>query len=120
MVNVSESICDFLSIPLGVCKLIMCLAICVSLSFDGLSRTTKIKSNLVSNGTGRLTFSVIFLKGSYFPNIGFAAARIEVRAFNVATIPPLEILAVCCSMTSCNALLSSAFILSNSSIQTKP
>ncbi len=60
------------------------------------------------------------MNGSYFPYIGFAAAKIEVRALRVATIPPLAILADCCSITSCNALLSSGFILSNSSILTNP
>ncbi len=98
----------------------MCLAIFSSFSLVGISLTTKIKSNLVSNGIGRFTFSVIFLKGSYFPYIGFAAAKIDVLALSVATIPPLAILADCCSITSCNALLSSGFILSNSSILTRP
>ena len=62
----------------------------------------------------------MFLKGSYFPYIGFAAAKIEVLAFSVATIPPFAILTDCCSITSCKALLSSGFILSNSSIHTRP
>ena len=98
----------------------MCVAICSSLSLVGISLTTKIKSNLVNKGIGKFTFSVMFLKGSYFPYIGFAAAKIEVLAFNVATIPPFAILADCCSITSCSALLSSGFILSNSSMLTKP
>ena len=34
------------------------------------------------------------------PKVGLAAASIEVRAFNVATIPALAILTVCCSMAS--------------------
>ena len=77
-------------------------------------------SNRVKSGTGKLTFSVIFLNGSYFPYSGFAADKMEVRAFNVATIPPFATEQVCCSITSCNAERSSGFILSNSSIQTKP
>ncbi len=91
-----------------------------SFSLDGISRTTKIRSNLVNSGIGNATFSVIFLNGSYFPYIGFAAAKIDVRAFSVATIPPFAMLADCCSMTSCSALRSSGFILSNSSIHTRP
>ena len=86
----------------------------------GISLTTKIKSNLVRSGIGRFTFSCMFLNGSYFPYIGFAAAKIEVLALSVATIPPFAMLADCCSITSCRALLSSGLILSNSSIQTRP
>ena len=100
MVRISTSISDRLSIPVGLCKLMICSAIFLSRSFDGISLTTKIKSNLVRSGIGKLTFSVIFLNGSYLPYIGFAAARIDVRAFSVATIPPFEILADCCSITS--------------------
>ena len=37
---------------------------------------------------------------SYRPNMGFAAARIDVRAFNVAWIPALVMEVVCCSMAS--------------------
>ncbi len=99
-VKISTSIIERLSAPCGVCKSIMCLAILSSRSFVGISLTTNIRSNLVSSGIGRLTFSVIFLNGSYFPYIGFAAARIEVLAFSVATIPPFAMLADCCSITS--------------------
>lgn len=44
------------------------------------------------------TLSESFL--SYLPWIGFAAAKILVRAFKVAWIPALVILIVCCSMAS--------------------
>ena len=44
----------------------------------------------------------------------------RIHALRVATIPPFAILTDCCSITSCNALLSSGFILSNSSIHTNP
>ena len=99
-VKISASINERVAAPVGECKLIICFAIFVSFSLDGMSRTTKIKSNLVNSGIGRLTFSVMFLKGSYFPYIGFAAARMDVLALRVATIPPFAILAVCCSITS--------------------
>jgi len=56
----------------------------------------------------------------YRPYRGLAAARIEVRAFNVVDIPALEIEIVCCSMTSWMAVRSDSSILSNSSIQQIP
>jgi hypothetical protein len=44
----------------------------------------------------------------------------ETRTFNVATIPALEMLMLCCSMASWILVLSLSFILSNSSIRQMP
>ena len=49
-----------------------------------------------------------------------AAASRLVRAFSVATMPPLATLTVCCSMASCMATRSSGLILSISSMQATP
>lgn len=49
-----------------------------------------------------------------------AAASIEHLAFNLVVIPALAIDIVYCSIASCIATLSSALILSNSSIQHTP
>src|SRR5918992_2788275 len=85
---------------LAACSVLRCiskiwLAIRLSFSLSGLSRTMHIRSNLVSSGTGRLTFSVMFLYGSYLPYMGFDADRIDVLAFSVATMPPFATEQVC-------------------------
>lgn len=56
----------------------------------------------------------------YLPYNGFAAAKIDARAFKVVVIPALAILTVYYSITSWIAVLSLSFILSNSSIQHTP
>ena len=56
----------------------------------------------------------------YLPYNGFAAAKIEVLAFNEVVIPALAIETVYCSMTSWMLVLSRSSILSNSSIQQIP
>mmetsp|Transcript_984 Transcript_984/g.2916 ORF Transcript_984/g.2916 Transcript_984/m.2916 type:complete len:215 (+) Transcript_984:5005-5649(+) len=52
--------------------------------------------------------------------IGLAAATTEHLAFREVWIPALEMVTVCCSMTSWIATLSFSPILSNSSMQTTP
>ena len=56
----------------------------------------------------------------YLPSVGLAAARMLVRAFSVATIPPLAMETICCSIAGWIAPLSSSFILSISSMQQMP
>ena len=65
-------------------------------------------------------FSTGEIRGLYRPYRGFAAARMDVRAFNVVEMPALLIEIVCCSMTSWIAVRSPSSILSNSSIQQMP
>jgi hypothetical protein len=48
---------------------------------------------------GRLRFSTTDRRGLYLDCTGFAAARIEVRAFRVQIMPDFAMLMVCCSMT---------------------
>jgi hypothetical protein len=50
---------------------------------------------------------------SYLPNNGLAAARILVRAFNVAWTPAFAIEIVCCYIASWIATWSLTYILSN-------
>lgn len=52
--------------------------------------------------------------------MGFAAASIDVLEFKIVVIPALAIDIVYCSIASWMAILSSAFILSNSSMHTTP
>jgi len=83
-------------------------------------RISITRSNLERRAAGRL----IFLCGdsflSYLPYRGFAAARIDVRAFNEVAIPALAIDTVYYSITSWIDVLSCSFILSNSSMQHTP
>ena len=72
----------------------------LSVALSALSRSKKIRSNLDRRAAGRLMLSwgdKFFL---YRPYIGFAAARIEVLAFNEVVIPALAIEIVCYSITS--------------------
>lgn len=59
----------------------------------------KIKSNLDRSAAGKF----IFLCGVYFllyrPNKGFAAAKIDARAFREVVMPAFAIETVCCSIT---------------------
>lgn len=84
------------------------------------STTTKNKSNLERIGVERLRFCLRVFFWSYFPNIGLAAARIDVLAFKFADIPAFDIEIVYCSIASCIDVISYSFILSNSSIQHIP
>ena len=52
--------------------------------------------------------------------IGFAAARIDVRAFSEQMMPALATEMVCCSMASCKMARVESDILSNSSMQQMP
>ena len=63
---------------------------------------------------GRIKTNIDIINKQFSHVLTNALLFIDVLAFNVATIPPFAILADCCSITSCNALLSSGFILSNS------
>ena len=56
----------------------------------------------------------------YLDPTGFAAAKIDVRAFSVVMMPALAIETVCCSITSCRTLRVASDILSNSSMQHTP
>ena len=51
----------------------------------------KNKSNLDIIGADILTLNLSDLDLSYLPNIGFAAAKMDVLAFKVAWIPALAI-----------------------------
>ena len=77
-------------------------------------------SNLDKSAAGKLIFSCGDNLVLYLPYNGFAAAKIEVLAFNVVVIPALEMEMVCCSITSWIAVRSVSSILSNSSIQQIP
>ena len=61
-----------------------------------------MRSKRDSRDGGRLMLSTIDWRGSYREDLGFAAARTEVRAFNVAMIPAFATETVCCSITSCS------------------
>eukprot|EP01084_Bolivina_argentea_P032564 60262_1 len=69
----------------------------------GSSTNTNNKSNRDNNAAGKLIFISGVLRLSYLPNAGFAAANIDVRAFNVV-ISAFAILIVCCSITLCMIL----------------
>lgn len=56
----------------------------------------------------------------YLPKIGLAAANMEHLALSLVVIPALAIEIVYYSIASCIATLSSALILSNSSMQQTP
>jgi hypothetical protein len=60
----------------------------------------KTKSNLDKRAAGILIFLCGLSLGLYLPYRGFAAAKIEVRAFKVVVIPALAIETVCCYITS--------------------
>ena len=51
-----------------------------------------MRSNLDNIVTGKLTLSVIDLVGMYLPYLGLPAAKIDVLAFSLATIPALAML----------------------------
>lgn len=76
-----------------------------------LSSTRYNRSNLEINVGGKSMLRVIGQLRLYLDPTGFAAARIEVRAFNVVMIPAFAIETVCCSfrhthMTRVRSLLS--------------
>ncbi len=79
-----------------------------------------MRSNHDKREYGRFTFSCGVFNLLYLPYTGFAAARIDVQAFNQVVIPALAIETVCCSITSCIATQSCSSILSNSSMQHTP
>ena len=66
------------------------------------------------------TFAFRVFVRSYLPCLGFAAARIAVRALRLAWMPALVMDIVCCSIASWIATWSVASILSNSSMQQMP
>lgn len=80
----------------------------------------KTRSNLDNKEYGKLTFLWGEISLSYLPEIGFAAAKIAVLAFNLVVIPALASETVYYSITSWIATLSYSSILSNSSIQQIP
>ena len=98
----------------------MCCANFLSFSTFGLSSITKVKSKRERIGEGKSIWSATVLYLSNLPNLGFAAASTEHLVFNVAMIPALAILTVCCSKASWSAERSSERILSNSSTHTLP
>jgi hypothetical protein len=57
----------------------------------------QIKSKRDNRVGGKLTFWTIGNFGFHFEWIGFAAARMDARAFNVAIIPAFATETVCCS-----------------------
>jgi hypothetical protein len=57
---------------------------CVSLIVSGSSQITKNRSNLDIIGADKLMLCLRAFDLSYLPNIGLAAAKIDVLAFNVA------------------------------------
>jgi hypothetical protein len=59
-----------------------------------------MRSNLDNSVGGRLTFSTTDILVLYFDCLGFAAARIAVRAFRVQIIPALATDTVCYSIAS--------------------
>merc|ERR1719265_1491291 len=93
---------------------------CLSMALLALSRRKNIRSNLESNADDRLMFSCGDSFLLYRPYTGFAAARIEVRAFREVVIPALAIEMVYRSITSWLLVLSLSSILSNSSMQQIP
>ena len=98
----------------------MCWASFLSFSTFGLSSMTNVRSKRDRIGAGRSICSAMALYLSNLPNLGFAAASTAQRVFNVAMIPALAMLTVCCSKASCKAERSSERILSNSSTHTFP
>ncbi|OPY24522.1 MAG: hypothetical protein A4E27_01236 [Methanobacterium sp. PtaU1.Bin242] len=98
----------------------MWLASSLSFSIFGLSSIMNIRSKRDKIVEGRSICSAIDLYWSKRPNLGLAAAKTEHLEFNVAIIPALAMLIVCCSRASCMADRSSGRILSNSSTQTLP
>ena len=84
------------------------------------SNTTKNKSNRDMIGAVIAMLPLNVLEGSYLPPMGLEAAKMEVRAFNVAWMPALVMEMVCCSIASWMATWSAMSILSNSSMQQIP
>ena len=105
---------------LNMCTWVTCCASRSSSSLVGLSKMRNKRSNRDKSAAGRLMFSTGETLGLYRPYRGFAAARMDVRAFKVVDIPAFEMEMVCCSMTSWIAVLSVSSILSNSSMQQMP
>jgi hypothetical protein len=116
-------------------RLTKCLANRLSFISSTLSKTRYSRSKREISVGGRSMLAGIGSLGSYRELIGFAAARMDVRAFKVVMIPALAIDTVCCSyssalpadlladrltMTSCKTLRVESDILSNSSMQHTP
>mmetsp|Transcript_17064 Transcript_17064/g.36942 ORF Transcript_17064/g.36942 Transcript_17064/m.36942 type:complete len:438 (+) Transcript_17064:770-2083(+) len=91
-----------------------------SLSASFLSRMTKSKSKRESSESGIAIFCIGGMLGLYEPKMGLAAATTAQRALSEAWIPALEMVTVCCSITSWIATRSASSILSNSSTQQTP
>ena len=83
--------------------LAICLSFFISISLSAISLIKNIKSNLDNNESGILIFCDIESDVLYFDVLGFAAAIITVLAGSVKLEPILFNVAVCCSITSCNA-----------------
>jgi len=118
-----SSFCTFLwmfTLTVFECRLKMCLTRVVSFSVSILSRTMKIKSNLLRIVDWKSSCSSMLSRSFYLPRTGFAAARMLTRVLSMAVMPALAMLMVCCSIASWIATLSWLRILSNSSIQTTP
>ena len=107
-----------MSLPVKVSN--TCCAFLLSSSTLTTSLINQIKSNLDTNGTGMLMLSISDESISYLPYFGFAAASMLAFAGSVILNPAFAMDTVCCSIPSCIALLSSGFILSNSSIHACP
>ena len=78
-----------------------CLA-SVQRSLDGIDAEVLVIDNASTDGSAEMVmadFANVWLIANP-ENRGFAAANTAARAFNVATIPALAILTVCCSITS--------------------
>mmetsp|Transcript_19489 Transcript_19489/g.42049 ORF Transcript_19489/g.42049 Transcript_19489/m.42049 type:complete len:287 (+) Transcript_19489:1953-2813(+) len=80
----------------------------------------KSKSKRERRESGIAMFCIGGNEGSYEPKTGLAAATTAQRALSDAWIPALEIVTVCCSITSWMATRSASSILSNSSTQHTP
>lgn len=75
----------------------MCCASLLSSHSFALSRIKYNRSNRDMREGGRLMFSTIESLRSNWERMGFAEARMEVRAFSVVMMPALAMETVCCS-----------------------
>ena len=78
-----------------------CCASLRSRASSTLSSTKYNRSKREMSVGGRSMFCVTVCFGSYFEPIGFAPARIDVRALRVVMIPAFAMETVCCSCRSC-------------------
>lgn len=87
-VNTTGSICGRLtSLSFCICTLSTWDEIFSSLSGSLRSFNTKIRSNLDKMVVSKSIFSSAFLRSSYRPKVGLAAAKTDVREFKTVVMP---------------------------------